>query len=164
MLCRYLVMRDAISSIIQRERQISRLPTYPPLVTYHTLQHLFVLCLLSCFCFQSLSEKKCTYLFYFFELGPVGFYFLFQCSDLTLSNLQELFSITRTIFLTVGQNNFQKKIQVQIHSYNFSNFSCMFLNPNNLNFNCSNLLDMLEKHSVPKYSSDLSLNLNKFFQ
>ena len=58
MLCRYLVMRDAISSIIQRERQISRLPTYPPLVTYHTLQHLFVLCLLSCFCFQSLSEKN----------------------------------------------------------------------------------------------------------
>ena len=48
----------------------------------------------------------------------------------------------------------------------FSNFSCMFLNPNNfchLNFNCSNLLDVrnlqeqVKKHSVTKNCSDLLL-------
>ena len=47
-----------------------------------------------------------------------------------------------------------------------SNFSCRFLNPNNfsnLNYNCSNLLDLrnlqnkLRKHSVTKNYSDLSL-------
>ena len=48
----------------------------------------------------------------------------------------------------------------------FSNFSCMFLNPNNfssLNSNCSKLLDMrnlqeqLKQYSVPKNCFDLSL-------
>ena len=43
----------------------------------------------------------------------------------------------------------------------FSNFSCMFLIPSNLNYNCSNLLDMrnrqVKKHSVTKNCSDLSL-------
>ena len=50
--------------------------------------------------------------------------------------------------------------------YSFSNFSCMFLNPNilsNLNSNCSNSLDMrnpqeqVKKHSLTKNCSDLSL-------
>ena len=50
----------------------------------------------------------------------------------------------------------------------FSNFSCMFLNPNNfsnLNSNCSNLLDLrnlqeqAKKHFVTKNCSDLSLSV-----
>ena len=47
---------------------------------------------------------------------------LFQCSDLTLSNLQKLLSITRTYFLTIGQNNFQNKIPIQLTFIKFCFF------------------------------------------
>ena len=77
--------------------------------------------------------------------------------------------IAKLVFSVPKNWDFYNEVQWKIYTWfsakkiRFSNFSCMFLNPN-LNSNFSNLLDMrnlqrnkFKKHSVTKNSSDLSL-------